>query len=501
MATNKQSDAERMRALLDSTHQPARRELVALTLRLSAPAVIAELANIIMEYIDSAMVGTLGARATASIGLVASSTWLVFGMCASFAVGYYVQIAQAIGAGRDSDARDILRRSIGSMLLMGVVVAVACALVAPQLPRWLGAEQALWSDASAYFLILGLMVPAEQMIRLFTGALQASGDMKTPSVLNVLMCVLDIVFNLMLIYPTRTVSVAGLQFTLWGAGLGVLGAGLGTAAASVVVAILLGLACCVRSPILRLVGRRTADRAAGPVKAGIHTGALKISLPLALERVALSLAQVVTTAFIAPLGATALAAHSLAITAEGLCYMPGFGVASAATTLVGQSFGAGRTDLARRLGKLTTGLGMVLMTGAGALLFALAPLVMATLTPDEAVRTLGASVLRIEMLAEPMFGAAIVASGAMRGAGDSLVPSLYSLGCMWALRVPAVALLAPRAGLVGVWCAMCAELVVRGTLQLLRLRGGRWLAHGTGKPDAAAGAGFSSTTAVGQMSD
>lgn len=480
MGSDKRDDAERMRALLDCTRQPTRRELVVLILRLSTPAVLAELANIIMGYIDSAMVGSLGARATASIGLVASSTWLVFGMCASFAVGYYVQIAQAIGAGRDRDARDILRRSIGAMLLLGLVVAAMCALAAPHLPRWLGGEQELWADSSAYFLILGLMIPAEQMIRLFTGALQASGDMRTPSLLNVLMCVLDVAFNLLLIYPTRTVSVAGAQFTLWGAGWGVAGAGAGTAAAELVVAVLLGWACCVRSSILRLAGRGASDRAGRSAGRGVHAGALKVSLPLALERVALSLAQVVTTALIAPLGSVALAAHSLAITAEGLCYMPGFGVASAATTLVGQSVGAGRTDLARRLGRLATGLGMALMTGAAALLFILAPLVMATLTPDEAVRSLGATVLRIEMLAEPMFGAAIVASGAMRGAGDSLVPSLFSLGCMWVLRVPAVALLAPQVGLIGVWCAMCAELVVRGSLQLVRLRGCRWLTRGAG---------------------
>ena len=137
--------------------------------------------------------------------------------------------------------------------------------------------------------------------------------------------------------------------------------------------------------------------------------------------------------------------------------------------------GAGRRDLAREFARLTTWLGMATMGAAGAVMFFIAPWVFSLLTPDPAVRELGVAVLRVELIAEPLFGASIVAAGALRGAGDTLVPAVINLGSMWVVRVTAAALLAPRLGLMGVWVAMCGELCVRGALFLVRLYRERWL--------------------------
>ena len=185
-------------------------------------------------------------------------------------------------------------------------------------------------------------------------------------------------------------------------------------------------------------------------------------------------AQVIATRLVAPLGTIAIAANSFAVTAESLCYMPGYGVSAAATTLIGQSIGAKRQDLTRRLGWLTTGLGIAIMSLSGALMFAAAPLMIGFLSPDAAVVGLGARVLRIEAFAEPMFAASIVASGVFRGAGDTMVASLLNFVSMWCVRLPIAALLAPRVGLVGVWVGMAVELCVRGVLFLIRLAGGKW---------------------------
>ena len=143
--------------------------------------------------------------------------------------------------------------------------------------------------------------------------------------------------------------------------------------------------------------------------------------------------------------------------------------------LIGQSIGAGRRDLARQLGWLATGLGMAVMSAAAVLMYAAAPLMIGVLSPDAAVRQLGAQILRIEAFAEPLYAASIVASGVFRGAGDTLVPSGMNFCTMWCVRLPLAAYLAPRMGLSGVWIAMCAELCVRGVIFLLRLAGGRWL--------------------------
>ena len=181
-----------------------------------------------------------------------------------------------------------------------------------------------------------------------------------------------------------------------------------------------------------------------------------------------------STKIVAPLGTVAIAANSFSVTAESLCYMPGYGIGSAATTLIGQSIGAGRKDLTKRFGWLTTGLGMLIMTGSGILLYIFAPFMIGLLSPDPEIRELGAAVLRIEAFAEPMYAASIVATGVFRGAGDTFIPSCINLFSMWCVRIPLGAFLAPRFGLHGVWFAMCVELCVRGVLFLIRLSGKKW---------------------------
>ena len=155
--------------------------------------------------------------------------------------------------------------------------------------------------------------------------------------------------------------------------------------------------------------------------------------------------------------------------------MPGYGIASAATTLVGQAVGARRFDVAKSFARLSTALGIAIMTASGALMFIFAPQILGMLTPDAAVQELGTTILRIEAFAEPLFAASIVAAGTLRGAGDTLVPSLFTLLCNWGVRIPAMALAAPRFGLVGCWAVMAFELCVRGALFLIRLIRGTWL--------------------------
>lgn len=388
------------------------------------------------------------------------------------ATGFSVQVAQLVGANRLDEARNVLRQSLMVLLGFGLLLALVCMCLSRSLPLWLGAEPLVAANATRYFFVFALGLPALQMNRICVNMLQCGGDMRTPSMLNMLMCLLDVLFNLAFIFPTRTVSVFGARLTLWGAGLGVTGAAIGTVLAEVVVALLLLWATCVHSPLLRLT--KTPDARWLPTTRCLKTAA-RISAPIALERVLINGAQIVSTGIVAPLGTTAVAANSLAVTAESLCYMPGFGIGAAATTLVGQSIGAGRRDLTRRFARTSVALGMGVMTAMGVLLYLLAPAILAMLTPVAAVQELGAAMLRIEAFAEPLFGAAIVCSGALRGAGDTLVPSVINLASMWGVRITMAMLLAPRIGLAGVWIAMCVELCVRGSLFLVRLLREKWL--------------------------
>lgn len=434
-------------------------------IQLSVPAILSQIASIVMQYIDASMVGSLGAEAAASIGLVSSSTWLVMGLGSSASVGFTVQIAHRIGAGEEKEAREIVRQGLLSVFCFAVALSILASAVSGRLPFWLGAQETVAVDAGRYFLVFALFLPVQQMNYTASGMLQCSGNMKTPSILNILMCPLDVLFNFLLIFPGREMEIAGRTLFVPGAGLGVTGAALGTGLAQLCVCVLLLGALLIRSPQLHL---RRSEKL--HFSAGVLKNAVRIAIPVGFEQVITCGAQVAQTRIVAPLGTVSIAANSFAITAESLCYMPGFGVSTAATTIIGQSIGAGREDLTKRLGWLVTFFGMAVMAVSGCCMFFAAPLMIGILSPDEAIRSLGAEVLRIESFAEPLYAASMVASGVFRGAGDTLVPSILNFASMWLVRIPLAAFLAPRMGLQGVWTAMCLELCVRGILFLIRLR-------------------------------
>jgi Na+-driven multidrug efflux pump len=178
---------------------------------------------------------------------------------------------------------------------------------------------------------------------------------------------------------------------------------------------------------------------------------------------------------VAPLGNFAIAANTFAITAESLCYMPGYGIGDAATTLVGQSNGAGRYDICRSFAHTTVFLGMAVMAFMGLVMYLFAPEMIGVLSPVAEIRSLGTSALRIEAFAEPMFAASIVTYSVCVGVGDTLKPALINLGSMWLVRLSLAAVLAPTYGLKGVWFAMAVELTLRGALFLFHLFRGKWM--------------------------
>ena len=447
------------------------REQIKMVWKLSIPAVMAQITSIIMQYIDAGMVGSLGADASAAIGLVSTSTWLLGGLCTVVSTGFSVQVAQFIGAGKKEKARQVVYHAFLYAILFSVLLAVAGASISSWLPAWLGGEAELRKNASAYFLIYASFIPALQLNSLAGMLLQCSGNMKTPGILNSCMCFLDIVLNAVLIFPSGQIALGTVTIPYYGMNLGVAGAALGTALAELIICCFMVFALIVRSPVLHLERKMLHWKR----DINIVKRAIKIGAPMALEHVALCGAMVATTRIVAPLGTIAIAANSFGITVESLCYMPGYGIASAATTLVGQSFGAKDTELANKYAWTATINGVLVMTVTGALMFIFAPVLMRILTPDAQVLKLGVEVLRIEAFAEPLYAASIVVSGALRGAGDTLVPSIINLCSIWGVRLSLAVVLVSHYGLHGVWVAMCVELCVRGILLLIRLKRGRWL--------------------------
>lgn len=460
---------ERLSARMRQGETIPLRDTAGVVLMLSIPSILEQIVVTAMEYIDAAMVGHIGAEATAAIGIVSSSTWLLHGILVGLYNAFSIQIAQYLGADRQQDARGVLRQAMLFNLAAGLAAAAFGIGISGHLPGWLGADVSLQANASAYFAIWSAALPFTMAMGMYTAMLRASGDALTPGLISVLVCVLDAIFNFFLINPTRTLW----GITVWGAGLGVPGAALGTALATVVGGL---LALCI---LLFREGPLCIHKPGSwKITRACIRNLGKVGVPLAAERAALSSAQVLQVRIVSQLGTVAIAANSLGVSAEGLCYMAGYGIQGAAIALIGQAVGAHRKDMAKRFAWLCTLMGMGIMTLTGAGLFAFAPALMSIFTADAAVIALGARVLRIEAFAEPMFGASIVASGAMQGAGDSTACFVLNLVSMWGIRLTLAFLLAPRLGLMGVWGAMCCELSIRGLLFLTRLARGKWLEKG-----------------------
>ena len=432
---------------------------VKLCLLLSYPAIIAQLSTVLMQYIDTSMVGHLWAAAGASIGLVSTCMWLLGGFCGACGSGFSVQVAHLIGANDFKTAREVLRQALVSALVFSGCIAALGMAVAGPLPRWLGGSPEILSDASKYFFIVAACVPFMQLDWLCASMLQVSGNMKVPSYLNIGMCLMDVCFNYVFIYVLD---------------MGVVGAAIGTGLAELITALAMLYFLVVRSPELNLL----QDRGSFRPTAKVLDKAVGIGGPMALQNILIRGGYIASTVIVAPLGTIAIAANSFAITAESFCYMPGYGIADAATALVGQSVGASRKELARRFAWITTLLGMGIMGVLGILMYVFAPQLMGMLTPDAEVIGLGARCLRIEAFAELGYAASIVAYGVCVGAGDTKWPSIMNFSSMWVVRIIPAIFLVKVYGLVGFWIAMAAELTFRGIIFLIRLARGTWLAKG-----------------------
>ena len=431
------------------------REKLWLIVSLSIPSILAQISATVMFFIDASMVGHLGAKASAAIGLVESTGWLMGGLASAANMGFSVQVAHFIGANDFEAARRVLRQSLVCCMIWALMISLTSVLIAPFLPYWLGGTEEIAHDASIYFAIFGFSGIFFQMEGLAGSMLKCSGNMKIPSVLNIGMCVMDVGFNYLFIYILK---------------LGVMGAAIGTGVAMLITAALMMYFLMVKSKMLSLIGRPGSFK---PKEDTVRT-AIKIGAPMGLQHMLMGGAYVVSTLIVAPLGTIAIAAHSLAITVESLCYMPGYGIAEAATTLVGQGIGAGQKVLTRSFAYMSVGLGIAVMTFMGILMWIFAPELMSIMSPVEEVIAQGTQVLRIEAWAEPMFAAAIVTNGVFIGAGDTMIPAAMSLCSMWFVRLTLAATLAPRYGLKGVWTAMAVELFFRGSMFIVRLFKGGW---------------------------
>ncbi len=418
-----------------------------------------------MQMIDAAMLGHLSTDEAAAVGLVSTTIWLFGGLNGAFAAGYSVQVAHHIGANDEKGARDIIRQGLLAGIVFSLCLMIIGFSIAPHLPYWLGATETICAESSHYFSIFCCGLPLIVLNNIAAGSLRCSGDIKTPSVLMIVMCVINIISNYIFIFPLHQ---------------GTAGAAYGTIVAYTITMLAMMYVMIFRNKALRFsndgevftTSRQSLGRYIPTRK--ILKKAGRIGLPMGLERSVMCSAQVMISSIIAPLGTVAIAANTFAINVESLCYMPGYGIGEAATTLVGQSKGAERKDYMKSFAWISMALGTTIMALMGVVMWIMAPEAMSLITPDERVINLGAEILRIEAWAEPGFAASIIAYSVFVGAGKTLIPTFMNIGSIWGVRVVLTVILAPTYGLHGVWIAMAVELLFRGIIFALKLSTKGW---------------------------
>ena len=436
---------------------------------LAWPTMLEQAVQTAVQYVDTAMVGSLGTHATAAVGATATVNWLVMGTVSALGVGFLAYIARAVGAGETERARRASAQSVLATVAVGLLFTALTLGLSGRIPAWMQVDEAVQSLAARYFFILYLpMLPRAAGI-IFGTVLRAAGDTKTPMRIGVRVNLLNVVLNFLLIYERRTIRVFGLSLPIWGAGLGVTGAAAASAAAFVYGGAAITVALC-RHPLVSPLGQplRPDGRVLRPC--------LRVALPNMLQRFATSLGYVVFASMINALGALSTAAHTIANTVESAFYIPGYGMMTAAATLTGNALGARDLRRVREQGRVIVWLEVSMMLVSGALLFVFASQLVGIFSRDPEVIRLGSTVLRMVACSEPFYGVSIVLEGMLQGAGNTKPAFIFGVTGMWGVRILGT-LLCTRLlglGLVAAWGCMIAHNMLLFMAFVLYYRHGKW---------------------------
>ncbi len=436
---------------------------------LAWPTMLEQLLQTAVQYIDTAMVGSLGTDAVAATGATTTVNWLIFSTVSAVGVGFLSYIARSVGAKDHMAAKRAGAQSVLAVLVVGSVFTVLTLCLSGMVPTWMQVEAPIRPLASQYFFILYLAMPARTASSIFGTVLRAAGDTKTPMRVGLLVNLVNVALNFLMIYPAREVTVFSFALTVPGMGLGVIGAAIASAIAYTLGGIVI-TAAFFRHPTVSPKGcSYRPDRE-------ILSSCFRVALPNAAQRFGTCLGYVVFAAMVNSLGGVATAAHTIANTVESAFYIPGYGMQTAAATLAGNAYGAKDRTRLEGLGSLIVGIEVLLMILSGGLLFLFAPQMMSLFSSDTGVILLGCTVLRMVALSEPFYGVTIVVEGMMQGMGRTFMPLVCNLMGMWGVRIVGTFVCTQLLdmGLVSAWACMIAHNMVLFCMFSFYFFSGRW---------------------------
>ena len=436
---------------------------------LAWPTMFEQLMQTAVQYIDTAMVGTLGTQATAAVGATSTVNWLIGSSVSALGVGFLTFIARAFGAGQKEQASRYTAQAVFVTIITGIFFTILTLSVSSMVPVWMKVDPAIASLAGTYFAIVyAPMLPRSATI-IFGTLLRAAGDTKTPMRVGICVNIVNVILNFLLIFPSTSFQIASFQIPIWGAGFGVIGAAIASAIAFTLGGIYMTITLW-KHPVISPKGQTLSP------DMSILTPCLKVAFPNMLQRFGTSLGYVFFASMINSLGDISTAAHTIANTVESAFYIPGYGMQTAAATLAGNALGANDKKRMKAFARTIIAIEVVLMIFSGGLLFVFAPLMMELFTKDPEVIRLGSIVLRMVALSEPFYGVSIIIEGILQGVGKTITPFIYNIIGMWWIRIVGTFLCTQLfgLGLISAWACMITHNLLLFGMFLIHYLKGRW---------------------------
>ena len=455
--------------LRDKEHRTEAWAMAGIIMGLAWPTIVEQVMQTAVQYIDTAMVGAIGTQATAAVGATSTFGWMVFSTISALSVGFLSFIAQACGANDREAAKKAVSQAVLITLIGGILSTVITTSLSGVVPKLMQVDPNIQELASTYFFIIYLPMLPRTASTIFGTLLRAAGDTKTPMKVGIIVNIINILGNLLLIFPSRLVELGSFSFTMPGAGLGVVGAAIASAISFTWGGIHITYALW-KHPMVSPRGCSLK-----PDKE-ILKPCVKIAFPNMLQRFGTSMGFVAFASMINSLGEVATAAHTIANTVESAFYIPGYGMETAASTLAGNALGAKDNKRMKSLASMFMPIEIGLMIVSGAALFASAPALMGLFSKSPEVIELGATVLRMVAVSEPFYGFSIIVEGLMLGVGKTKEPFVYNVLGMWCVRIVGTFICTQLLGfgLVSAWACMIGHNLLIFALYLIAYIRGTW---------------------------
>lgn len=410
---------------------------------------------------DMMMVGNLGSWAISSVGLTTQPKFLLMSLFMSMNVGATALVARAKGQGNQKRAYLILRQALILTLVLSSIASVLGYVFAEQLVSFMGAaEQRTLIAGTQYLRIQMIGFVGLALTSTVTATLRGVGSTRVAMVYNLISNVVNVLFNFLLIegrfgFPRMEIAGASLatiigQFT----------------------AMVLAFTTVIRGNHYLKLDIREKFRPHWETMKGIF----RIGLPAMGEQMVMRAGMIIFAKTVASLGTVSFAIHNICMNIQALSFMNGNAFAVSATSLVGQSLGKKRPDMAQAYSSRTRRLGMSVSILLALTFFFFGELIVGLYSKEAIVISTGKNILMFVALVQPLQSSQFILSGALRGAGDTRATAVISFLTVLLIR-PGLALLLVKVfdlGLYGAWIALVCDQAVRSLLILIRFNSGKW---------------------------